>query len=419
MKKAFLATPVALAVAAVFSSAYAGGDRRGPDPHDVDLRVDVDNHADIDLDTKQSIHNDFRVLGLGLALGLIRFNAESSAIVDTKQISGANSVTNDIVDNDATLDGDAMRNARGNIGANVAAGDNNQQANDGALAAVDARFVFASAQAYSVQKSTFNSTFNFATHNNARLAGNALAGASGNIGANVAAGNGNQQANLLAASVNNSGTVAKASSFGLQDAGHNQTFNIGLLTLFPVTTQITLTGSLNGQYQGTGAGSYAGQASGSTTGQSWQMSNIYPDAWAVCAPGSAGCNTTDPNHPTNGPRTGHIDIDNQTQGAVQNPLRPGIGGLAFDNRGNYSGTENGSLNFSEAGSVSLAGSFTGFVVTFVPVFRPHLNNALLAGSALAGASGNIGVNVAAGTNNMQRNSLAIATARGAAGGILE
>jgi hypothetical protein len=412
MKKTFLATPVALAVAAVFSSAYAGDDRRGPDPHDVDLRVDVDNDVDIDLKTKQSIHNHFKVLGLGLALGRIRFNAESSAIVDTKQINGANWVENDIVDNNATMGENAMRNASGNIGANVAAGDNNQQANDGALAAVDAEFVFASAQAYSVQKSTFNSTFNFSTQNNARLAGNALAGASGNIGANVAAGNSNQQANLLAASVNNSGTVAKASSFGLQDAGHNRTFNIGQFDLIPVFTQITLFGNLNGQYQGFGAGNYAGQASGSTAGSSWQMSNIYPDAWAVCAPGSAGCNTSNPNHPTNGPRTGHIDIDNQTQGAVQNPLRPGVGGLAFDNRGSYAGNERGSLNFSEAGSVNLAGSFTGFVVTYVPVFRPHLNNALLAGSALAGASGNIGVNVAAGTNNMQRNSLAIAAAGG-------
>lgn len=298
MKKLLGTTPVALAVAAVFGSAYAEGNR-----HDVSVSVDVDNEAEISLRTSESIRNDFAVVGRGRAVGRMEFDSESSAIVDVKQITDGNWGSNGIVDNDATIGGDTLRSAKGNIGANVAAGDNNQQANDAALSAVDAEFVFASAQNYSVQKSTSNRTNDLATENDARLAGAALAGASGNIGVNVAAGNGNQQANLVSASLNSSGVIAKASTFGLQDAGDNSTSNFG-----------------------------------------------------------------------------------------------------------FAGLATGALGFSEAGSVGLAGSFSGSVVNVVPVFRPHENNAHMGGTALSGAEGNIGVNIAAGSHNMQRNSLAIATA---------
>ena len=48
--------------------------------------------------------------------------------------------------------------------------------------------------------------------NSASASGDALSAASGNIGANIAAGVGNAQSNGMAASVNSSGTIAKASA---------------------------------------------------------------------------------------------------------------------------------------------------------------------------------------------------------------
>lgn len=44
------------------------------------------------------------------------------------------------------------------------------------------------------------------------------------------------------------------------------------------------------------------------------------------------------------------------------------------------------------------------------------NNASLSGDAFRSASGNIGVNVAAGTGNLQANSLALAVAQPSSGG---
>ncbi|MCZ7655219.1 MAG: hypothetical protein M5R42_14560 [Rhodocyclaceae bacterium] len=73
-------------------------------------------------------------------------------MVDGKQLNGGNEVWNDHNTNNAKLvDGNAMSGASGNIGLNVVAGSNNQQANEAALSAVDAAFVFASAQNFALQ----------------------------------------------------------------------------------------------------------------------------------------------------------------------------------------------------------------------------------------------------------------------------
>jgi hypothetical protein len=136
------------------------------------------------------------------------------------------------------------------------------------------------------------------------------------------------------------------------------------------------------------------------------MTNFYSDTWS-----GTGANP----HP-GGVATGHSDFDNAAQGAVPNPGRPGVGGLGFDvvtGSSSESGTTRNSFN--ESGTQALAGTVTGQVVFLQTVFRPHENNATLSGNALQGAQGNIGVNIAAGTNNLQRNSLAISAARGTGG----
>lgn len=396
MKRIFKITPVALAVAAVFASpvqAQSNGDT-----------YSLTNRASVDLDTEWDIRNNVSVDGDVTVSGSIYVNAESAAVVDGKQLNGGNEVWNDRNTNNAVGDGNALSNAAGNIGLNITAGSNNQQANEAALSAVDADFVFASAQNFALQSSSGNPTHNMGVANNAVLTGNALMGAAGNIGVNISAGSSNQQRNELSASVNTAGTIAKASTWGVQETSNNSVWNNPVERQIENTLTMNLTGGVSGSYGGSGSGSYQGGASGTTAGNSYQMANYYLDSWSGAL-----------DHPS-GNTTGHLDMDNLIQNATLNPARPGVGGIGFDNVGTYSGSEGGSLGFTESGSASLSGSFSGSVVFLQTIYRETTNNAVLSGNALQGAAGNIGVNIAAGSNNQQRNSLAIAAALGRTNG---
>jgi len=83
--------------------------------------------------------------------------------------------------------------------------------------------------------------------------------------------------------------------------------------------------------------------------------------------------------------------------------------------GEYEGTggDGDALSFTEEGTLDLGEvTLTGFVEHAVMEFvQGHTNDATLGGNAFANASGNIGVNVAAGSNNLQGNALSIAAAR--------
>jgi hypothetical protein len=115
--------------------------------------------------------------------------------------------------NTADVSGHAFAGASGNIGVNQAAGDGNEQLNQ--LSAATAQNV-----AYAVATSALDQEWSgnrvdndpgtlgwcsspVNTSNSASLSGNVLAGASGNIGLNQAAGSGNLQSNSLAMGVSN------------------------------------------------------------------------------------------------------------------------------------------------------------------------------------------------------------------------
>ena len=308
---ALLAAPYALAEVAAQGGGHGGGHHGGPDidvsftsdtyignditntvdndfTSDVDIEVDKKYKKNIEYENVYSLNQDYDVSVD------VEFEGYSSASVSSMQLNGGNSVSNDVVDNSATVGGNALRGASGNIGVNVAAGDNNQQANDAALAASDADKVFSIASATSLQGGAFNSTTNVGVDNSASLGGNALRGASGNIGVNIASGNSNLQQNSLAASVSTS-TTAEASAGGTQVAAANTTNNAGVL---------------------------------------------------------------------------------------------------------------------EIGLATLDASATGFFPELPIAKVAHNNSASLGGNAVRGATGNIGVNIASGSNNMQRNSLALSASMG-------
>ncbi|ODP30673.1 hypothetical protein [Pandoraea sp. ISTKB] len=100
----------------------------------------------------------------------------------------------------ATLGNGALGNANGNVGVNVAAGADNAQANNVAIASLNAQPVYASAQVFSNQSSQGSAKISqFMV--NASVGDGALAGATGNVGVNVASGVGNVQGNNLSAAV--------------------------------------------------------------------------------------------------------------------------------------------------------------------------------------------------------------------------
>ena len=355
MKTQYALTPLALALTAILSAAaYADGD-------------------------------------VGAASNGHGHKSGASALIGDSQTSSGNHVVNKGTENTATVE-DSLNSVSGNVGVNVASGDNNQQANAAALATADAGFVFGSAALASIsvgQSGQGNKLHNYSTQNAASLTDSAN-DSEGNIGINIASGNFNQQKNDMAVAKSETAYTAAALVSVSQNLSGNETDNHATLTYGSAAVNLNL--AANGSYTGTGNGSYSGTANGTTTGTSDQIGNVYLDSWSG------------PNHP-GGTSTGHVDLDSGAQGAQD--LNDDGGALAFNNSGTYSGSQSGSVGFNEAGTSTLAGSVSGYIPVVTGFNTPVMNTATVSGS-LNGVSGNIGVNLASGGGNQQSNSLAIA-----------
>ena len=356
---------------------------------DSEIRREQNEHGrSVYLAKDLSLDSDISFSGDIALTGELDVDSAAIAVVDGRQTIVNNEGNNDMLANDASISDDAASGSSGNLGFNVAAGDNNAQDNAAALSAADAAFSFgmSDAEIFNNQLGANNATENQGVTNNANMGGNAFNGASGNIAVNIAAGNNNAQRNSLAASVSVAG-YAQASVASDQVSTGNVTDNAGMMETREGTTQINLTGSVSGN-DGSSA-SYAGR------GDAYQMDHMYPDTWN----GSSA-------HPS-GNRTGHIDLDSEMQGAVENRYNPDVGGLAFDTG------EWGDIDMSD---LELGASLTGSGTYTYQVAVQSTNSATLDGSAFSGASGNIGVNVASGTGNLQSNSLSLAVAQPGNGG---
>jgi hypothetical protein len=382
MKLSTKYTPIAVALAAL-----AAGPAMADGTADLTLLVDAKVNAradlglsvseyrnDTDVEVEKTYDTDRYVdvkgdIGVD---GTIPVGSSSASLTSQNQNNYENTNINDghgdfLVDNNAEAVDNGLQGASGNIGLNISAGTNNAQDNSAALSKVDAAFVFAAADSISNQNAERNEYAYKGNQFDATLGGNTLRNASGNIAVNIAAGNSNLQANSLAASVNTSGTMAESTVSSQQTLDHNVTHQTGYLDKKYDTVNVVMVGGMIGGYEGT----------------SDQIGDVYPDMW------------TGDTHPA-GTQTGHFDLDTETQG------------------GSDLNDDGGALAFNEEGKILLGGVFTGQVVTANWIVRPHQNNATLSGDALRGASGNIGVNITAGTNNLQGNHLSIASATGGA-----
>lgn len=384
--------PLALAVAALFAAPLAFSQEDTRDTKTTSATSVSTDSSSTENSIRVNIEKDLRyrqnvsVGGRVHVTGHIDVNSSSAAVVDDKQINYLNQVDNDEVTNSSVVNGNALQNAAGNIGLNVTAGDNNQQANSAALAASDASFLFGSSDAeiFARQDVQANRAVNYGNTNTASLAGNALQNATGNIGVNISAGNSNQQKNDLAASVAVA-RMATATVAVKQMNDHNVTSNTPkqreVVTLVPVNL--------------------AFQSRGIYAGISDQKGDQYPDTW------------TGSSHP-GGVQTGHIDLDSAVQGA-QN--RQASSGLNANGTPNGDSSAGGALSFNEQGDIALSGSITGSIPVVTRVSLATTNTSSLGGNALMGAAGNIGVNIASGTNNQQYNGMAVsATQAGGSNG---
>ena len=415
MKKLFRLSPLAVAVATMSASVV----------------LVADEHEGATLSKHVSVSKTVSYDGEVRVDGRIRVDSLGMAVIDQEQDSDGNTTINDRVDNSASLDGDALKDSKGNIGVNISAGDNNVQSNAAALAAADASFVFGSADAeiFVDQNADENVAFNWGTINNADFGANGLQNARGNIGVNISAGSSNVQGNSFAGSVA-SGSMGEASVSVAQETENNMVHNLPEETFEVVTTRFRVGGTLEGDYSGSGEGSYNGRngpasysatnfragyqgnnGEATYTGTSVQSNEVYPEVWF----GGDG-------HEQGGGLVyqGHIDFDNDNlpdgdpgmfefseSGTISGSTESGRIGRSTERGRVGPSSESGSLGYSEAGTQSLSGVLTGSAQHVISRYVRHENNANMSDNALRGARGNIGVNVSAGTSNLQNNSLAM------------
>ncbi len=400
MKGTFRKSLIALAITAMFSTAAAyaqdqppGEGDNGMDAFSQSYSLDQSSvhNQRVVFNKNLKLHTDINISGEPTITGNIDIDSAAIAIVDNRQKNHDNDVLNYLLSNDGSIADDVGSGASGNLGFNVAAGDNNQQDNAAALSATDASFVFgmADGEVFVNQLGHDNTTANLGVTNNASIGGMAFNAASGNIGVNVTSGNNNQQKNALAASVATS-SYSQASVDSSQYSKDNTTTNSGYIDSFTDTIDVELSGPVSGSYSGGGQGS----ANLSLTGAVDQIGDVYPDTW------------TGDTHP-NGDQTGHIDLDTEVQGGSD--LNGDGGALAFGYTDDSAAS--GPLGFRESGDVQLMASLSGTVTTTQWITVMATNDASLSGGAFQNASGNIGVNVSAGTGNQQANSLALAVAQ--------
>ena len=362
-----------------------------------------------------SLVADITISGNPVVSGNIEVDSAAVAVIDNRQSVSSEWAENDLLDNTASIGDAVAQNATGNLGFNVAAGDNNVQDNAAALSATDAQYAFGMADAEIFveqvngggssyhdgdywESSGGNYTSNAGVTNSASLSGDAFQNASGNIGINITAGNNNMQKNALAAAVATT-SMAQATVSSNQKSSGNTTYNTGYFTTLVSTLDVTLGGTVSGSNED-------GSINGSYKGTADQRYDMYPDNW-----GKGANETPTSAHPTTGPWLGHTDWDTSTQ------LTDINGNTIVRTPGNDPGdpsNDGGSLVMNENGQLTLeemAATLSGTISYVQQIAVYSSNDASLSGNVLQNASGNIGVNVSAGTGNMQANSLALAVAQ--------
>ncbi|MDV2857272.1 hypothetical protein [Oceanimonas sp. CAM02] len=393
MKKLTLAPVAAIVILGI--SGYANAESGKGKDTGMDIYKEIDVSADIDFGGSAWVYGAIGVNKLGMAAIDSYQNSTNNNANAGQEGSAINNFRNT---NNSKLGGEGTASdLAGNVGINMSSGDNNVQANNAAITVLgdseadpvggesvaqgrglfpifDDKGAAVDAEISSAQVASGNATLNYGNHNDAVINGGSLSENSGNLGVNVAAGNSNVQANNFAVSYGKDAQMAMATVDNKQFATGNTTVNKTLLEE-DVARKVSLT--------------MRGNVSGSYQGESEQSNNVYPEIWL------GPINRPSQNHPDGDNYIGHLDFDGTPGSSAANSPR--------DN-----GVES-HFKFEESGTVDLGEvTLSGELITYKTVVgRTNVNNAVLSGGSLNGSSGNIGVNVTAGTNNLQSNNLAL------------
>jgi len=323
-----------------------------------------------DFDGELSGNLDVTLQVMGVAdleayLSLIKTNISISNSEEDMEVSGLvralskndqflmfNNIYNKRTENEATVSGDVLSEAQGNIGANVVAGDYNAQSNVVAIAVGEEEASLVESKTFSVQKAKFNKVNNEGVTNTASASDNALSDAKGNIQLNIAAGVDNAQTNQLGIAVGPA-KIGMGVAYVQQKSKYNTVSNQPIIEEtegeIPIELEIQMSENISGSIEN---GWYSGTEEGTI--------------WAI------------------DPQSGQKYQENT-----------------------YSGEEEGTIG----GDISIENiELTGTITGSIPIGITSVNTkniASLSGSVLSGAVGNIGVNVAAGSNNLQANTLSI------------
>ena len=298
----------------------------------------------------------------------------TQSLIENRQVINSNYVVNKGTTNKATISGDVSKEAQGNIGINVGAGDFIAQNNIVAISISTTETELVSSTISSHQIAALNKIINNSegSTNTASVKDNVLSDAKGNINLNVAAGNVIAQTNLLSIAF---GTA----NSGLAEAHIKQNIGAGVITFegdFDISAGY-------GYYYGYGYGWYYGEDY--EINDMWNIDDIYY-------------------------------YYHREEGDTYTEV-----GYEYDEyveKGSWAETGKYEEYYGEGEmeylgiEVDLSGEFSGVIpllsggntVTNINT----TNTASLSGNVLSRATGNIGVNVAAGSNILQANALSVA-----------
>lgn len=326
---------------------------------------------------------------------------------------------------DSILSGNAAAGASGNIGVNIATGSQNQQGNAGALSSNSN--ISNSAITHAVVHSSQHELMDFAWSvmngaNLVSLSGNALSGASGNIGVNMASGTFNQQQNNLSTAYSTYSNHASAASAAMQDSGVNLNYsNHNFGTDANASNNTGLYGSVLSNANGLIG---VNEAAGISNQQSNNLAVAYTANQGI-HPYSVGAVSDATNTQVmgaDGSMQGNPFSWSQTEtrniaGLGQNALQGASGNIGANLA---SGNSNQQTNSTAISATSDSHNYhTDYAEATARANQSQMGSgtldtnvtdgAGLSGNAAQNASGNININVASGSQNQQQNGLAIAS----------
>ena len=348
---------------------------------------------------------------IALANGALTKKTSTSSLVENTQRANMFSMSESAdVTNRASAANHVLQNATGNIGLNVAAGADNMQANNTALS--HALGVLPSGQAAATIESAQASgpwDMAMAGNNNdtASLSNHVLQNASGNIGANIAAGEQNMQANNLAVAFNQGGVDAYAGAGSRQGASLMGAFTMGADNDATLSNHVLQNASGN-----IGVNVAAGEQNMQENSLSVATAYaVYPSS-PTATTGSSEAQVA--NSQNGGVIAGSLNIGSDNDAALSNHVLQNASGnisvnaaagtqnMQADNVAvamNMSTRSGGMANSSIANNQN-AGPMGGSLSLYGD------DDAYITHHVLQNAAGNVNVNVAAGADNMQANGLA-------------